>query len=301
MQPAAPPPAVEVRVRPDTVTIGQPFMLELRATAAPGELVRFPAEPDSGTAVALRDPAELPSAATAGADGRLVWRARYALAAWQVGALAIPLGPVTIGARTAPVFATVVVASVLPADTAQRTPRPPRPPVPLPAPWWRAWLLGALAAALLGWLAARVARARRRPRPAPRAIDRLREGLARLEVERCLAAGETVHAVGGAAALFRRFLRERWREVRELDELPPLEPGDTTRELARRLDAVAWPRAAEAITLLETIDAVRFAPAPLDVARARACIAPLAPLAEAMETALAAREAARTAPARRAA
>ncbi|MCU0648728.1 MAG: BatD family protein [Gemmatimonadaceae bacterium] len=311
MQPPSPPatppsafvapaqPGVGVVVRPDTVTVGDPFTLTITVEGAPGMLVRFPAEPDSATTIALRAPAELPMEGERMPNGRMRWRARYPLAAWDVGALVVPIGPVTIGTRTVPVFARVVVASVLPADTAQRVPHGARPPVPWPTPWWWAWLIAALVVAAMAALLSVAARwRRRRPVVRVRAIDAARAELDALDAPASLAVGESVHALDGSADVLRRYLRRRWAETTLLEGYG-LDAGLTTGELVQRLRDVGWPATARVHALLDAIDAVRFAPGTIDAARARAFTDAVRPLLEEMEAALVTRESA--APGRKAA
>ena len=99
------------------------------------------------------------------------------MAAWRVGRFPIRFAEVLvtqdIGVRRVPITsASIVVASVLPADSAEWAPKPPRAIFTFGLPWW-VWLLVALAiaavVALLWWL---WRRRRRRPlaREAPYAI-----------------------------------------------------------------------------------------------------------------------------------
>ncbi|MCU0634641.1 MAG: hypothetical protein MUE41_07190 [Gemmatimonadaceae bacterium] len=285
-------PAVTASVSPDSVTVGDPFTLVIAVEVAPGVMVRFPAEPDSATTVALRAPADIPAEGQRMPNGRTMWRARYPLAAWDVGALPIPIGPVTIGTRTVPVFARVFVKSVLPADSAQRVPQPPRAPVAWPRPWWLSWVIGAAIALAVAGLLTLLARWRRaRPVPRVRAIAAARAEWAALDPAASLAIGEYVHAVDGAGDVLRRYVRRRWAETALLDGLS-LEAGATTGEFVRRLREVGWPAAARLEQVLQAIDAARFDPTPVDASRARAIVDVVAPLLEEMEGALVAREAA---------
>jgi hypothetical protein len=304
--PTVPPPirpaasTVSVRVAPESVTVGDPFVVEVSTEAGAGVIVRFPATPDSAARVALRAPAEVPQAGSRLPNGRQRWVARYPMSAWDVGDVAIPLGPVTVGSEAVPVFARVMVRSVLPADTAQRVPQPPRPPVAWPSPWWIPFVLAAIVAAVLASLLTFGARWRRR-RPVRRAtaIARARDGLETLDAERWIARGEYVHAVDGVGSVLQRYLRERWAETALLDGTV-LPPGATTGEVAQRLREVGWPSASAVVSVLATIDSARFAPAPIEASTARAIAAAVPPLLDEMEQALVARELATT-PSRRAA
>ena len=154
-QPAAPPaaqePAIAVQmgfsVEPDTVTVGDPFRLTVRVHAPKGASVEFPAGPDSGAAVEALDPRqERQGPDTTALDVTATWR----IAAWDTGNLPLRFGDIVVKLdnreRRIPLSAlTVHVKSVLPADTAQRVPKPQRALFEFGRPWWY-WLLAALAA-----------------------------------------------------------------------------------------------------------------------------------------------------------
>lgn len=156
-QPPAPasqpgqPPAVAVQmgfsVEPDTVTVGDPFRLTVRVHAPLGASIEFPAGPDSGAAVDALDPRQERQATDSTAlDVTASWR----LAAWDIGDLPLRMRDIVVRVdgreRRIPLGAlTVHVKSVLPADSAQRIPKPPRALFEFGRPWWH-WLLAALAA-----------------------------------------------------------------------------------------------------------------------------------------------------------
>jgi hypothetical protein len=134
-------------VEPDTVTVGDPFLVTVRIRAPLGASVGFPAGPDSGAAVEALDPKQ----ERQGEDSTALevtggWR----LAAWDTGDQLLRLGDVVVRLdgreRRIPLGALKVhVRSVLPADTAQRIPKPQRALFEFGRPWWH-WLLAALAA-----------------------------------------------------------------------------------------------------------------------------------------------------------
>ncbi len=144
-------PAVAVRmgyaIEPDTVTVGDPFRLTVRIHAPRGASVEFPAGPDSGAAVEALDPRqERQGPDTTALDVTAVWR----IAAWDTGNLPLRFGDIVVKVdareRRIPLSAlTIHVKSVLPADTAQRIPKPQRALFEFGRPWWY-WLLAALAA-----------------------------------------------------------------------------------------------------------------------------------------------------------
>ena len=133
-------------IEPDTVTVGDPFRLTVRIRAPLGASIQFPAGPDSGGKVEALDPRqEQQSADTTALEVTGIWR----LAAWDVGDLPIRIDDIIVTVdgreRSVPVNAlSVHVRSVLPADTAQRIPKPQRDLFEFGRPWWH-WLLAALA------------------------------------------------------------------------------------------------------------------------------------------------------------
>ncbi len=169
-----PPPSTPIRagsiVRPDTVSVGDPFALLVTIEVPIDATVQWPSIGDTAAMVAMRVPARVTSE-VAGTLRRE--RAEYALAAWNVGVLPIGLPDVTVrtssGVVTVPLRdARVVVKSVLPGDTALHVPKPARDLFPRVVPWWEAWWPAAVAVAALGllWWFWR----RRRHRVVPRVV-----------------------------------------------------------------------------------------------------------------------------------
>jgi len=148
-QPAQPAISVQMgyAVEPDTVTVGDPSRLTVRVHAPRGASIEFPAGPDSGAAVEALDPRqEQQGPDTTAVDVMATWR----VAAWDTGDLPLRFRDIVVKLdareRRIPLSAlTVHVKSVLPADTAQRIPKPQRPLFEFGRPWWY-WLLAALAA-----------------------------------------------------------------------------------------------------------------------------------------------------------
>ena len=134
-------------IEPDTVTVGDPFRLTVRVRAPLGASIEFPTGPDSGAQVEALDPLqEQQSQDTTALEVNGIWR----LAAWDTGDLPIRLRDIIVRfdgrERRIPLSAlTVHVRSVLPADTAQRVPKPQRDLFEFGRPWWH-WLLAILAA-----------------------------------------------------------------------------------------------------------------------------------------------------------
>jgi len=133
-------------IEPDTVTVGDPFRLTVRIRAPRGASIEFPAGPDSGAAVEALDPRqERQGPDTTALDVTATWR----IAAWDTGNLPLRFGDIVVKLdareRRIPLSAlTIHVKSVLPADTAQRIPKPQRALFEFGLPWWY-WLLAALA------------------------------------------------------------------------------------------------------------------------------------------------------------
>lgn len=74
---------IGVTVRPDTVTVGEPFTVLVRVRAPLGSAIAFPDGPDSGAVVEAVDPRTVRSAADSGA---VDVTAAYRLVAWDTGA-----------------------------------------------------------------------------------------------------------------------------------------------------------------------------------------------------------------------
>ncbi len=252
---------VTYKVLPETVTVGQPFDLRLRAIAPRGRKAMAPAVPDTGGLIEPLDPALV----TRRGDTLLV---RYRLLAWQPGVLTIPLGPVLMrrdsNEISVPVEARVVVASVLPADSANRVPKDPRALFPSAARWWDRWWQWALIA--LGVVTALYLFWRWRTRePAQEAViasplSRAEAAFARLDARQLIGAGEGGRHVALAAEIVRQYLADIEsslpRSLTNVELLAAIAPidGMPDRQLAQ---------------LLEEVDAVRFSGTRADDVSAR--------------------------------
>ena len=142
-------------VRPDTVEVGDPFVLVVSVVVPNSARVEWPSINDTAAVVAMRAPVRVQTAPD-GVSRRET--AEYELAAWDVGSLAIGLpDPVVRNGTTViniPLAdARVFVRSVLPADTAQHVPKPAKALFPRVVPWWERWWPAAavIAALLLLW------------------------------------------------------------------------------------------------------------------------------------------------------
>ena len=173
--PSDPPFHLGVDVRPDTVAIGEPFVVTIRVRAPRGTTVTFPIGPDSATAVEALDPRTV---ATHSEPSVVEVTASYRLAAWDLGRQPIALTPVDVRIGDADRLVAlgdlvITVRGTAPSDSGARIPKPARAMFPARQPWWRAWATaGAILAALLvlwllgGWW-------RRRPRIAEGQADPL--------------------------------------------------------------------------------------------------------------------------------
>jgi hypothetical protein len=142
-------------VRPDTVEVGDPFVLVVSVVVPNSARVEWPSINDTAAVVAMRAPVRVQTTPD-GISRRET--AEYELAAWDVGALAIGLPDPVVrnGATVVKVplaDARVFVRSVLPGDTAQHVPKPAKALFPRVVPWWKRWWPAAavIAALLLLW------------------------------------------------------------------------------------------------------------------------------------------------------
>lgn len=251
------PPAVAAQlytaVRPETVTVGEPFRSVVRLTVAPGARAAYPPMPVRDEIQPIDSVRVLPSDADA-----TTATAVYTLVAWTTEPFVatIPVR-VTVPGGEPRVYNVPLrlpeVRSVLPAGEEDVEPRPARgvvAPAPAGVPAWVWWAM-ALAAALL---AVYLARRLRRNAPLVEADPRAR-ALARLEA---------LGVAGLDSAATRRGLYvEASGALREY--LAALSPGWgtdlTTTELLERMEGDSLgPGARDAMgLLLRAADRVKFA------------------------------------------
>jgi hypothetical protein len=243
-----------VLVQPESVTVGDPFRVVVRIRAPRGAVIEFPSTPDSGTGVEALDPVHvIPSPDTSAVEQTAIYR----LAAWDVGTLPIRFPDVLVKeGRLVRRLAVgrdvmVAVASVLPADSAQRVPKPPRAVFEFGPPWWL-WALIALAAAvivLLLWWWLRRRRAHEvTPALSPWMIAH-RE-FDRIEALQLVSAGERGQYVALMADVVRAYLARMVGVARI---------SLTTTELAHALRAEPRVPVARVTRLLHDVDLVKFA------------------------------------------
>ena len=243
-----------VTVQPDSVTVGQPFIVSIRVQAPAGAVVEFPDTPDSSFAVQALDPARIGESA----DSNVVDRtALYRVAAWDTGpqVVTFPAVRVTTGdaARDLTVDEVpIFVQTVLPADSAEHIPRPARDLFEFPGPWWLPWLLGLLVAGLVGLLLWWLWRRRRHSAAAPQA-DPFAEAEAAFDAVdslRLLELGERSRHVALMTEVLRDYLAAR----------DPATPGSlTTGELISALRESELVPVDRLEVLLGEADLVKFA------------------------------------------
>jgi hypothetical protein len=232
----------------DTVTVGEPFEVRLRVRAPAGSRIRFPENPDSAGMVQALDPRTIVTTDSVNAVDQT---AIYRLAAWDIGDQPISIGNVTVGVENAPTAAErpvnlaalgVYVRSVLPADSAQRVPKPARPLWEAKAfPWWiLALILGLIGAGLLAWWWWR-----RRRQPQPEVVvdpyDRARREFNRIEAMGLLDAGERTRFAALVVEVLRDYFAVRYAEAglaltsRELLAVLRRQPAVPIEQLSRVL------------------------------------------------------------------
>jgi hypothetical protein len=256
------PPTVQVgiRVRPETVTVGDRFTALVRVRAPAGATIDFPAGPDSGATVELSAPVQFNPP-----QSDSVWTqqtAGYRLAAWDVDSQPIMLGDVVVrvggSERRAPLRAVVFVRSVLPADTTLHVPKAARPEITWAWPKWLLWLLAALLAALallLAWWLWRVLKRKRMAALPP--FEIAEREFNRIEAMQLPERDEGARHVALMTDVMRYYLAARLENVRA---------SHTSRELLAAIRSSAesrWDPAlvARADRLLVRADLAKFAAA----------------------------------------
>lgn len=289
--PAAPPPAASVAQRtdsvqmgtsvsPDTVTVGEHFLVRVRVRAPKGAEIGFPVGPDSGVAVEAVDPRREQVSADTTAVERT---ATYRLVAWTTGAQHITLGSLVVSAggvdrRYAIPNLALVVKSVRPSDSTGRVPKPARGVMRAPTLIWP-WIVGAaLVLAILLWLLRR--RLRRRP-PVPHhgkgALADAKRDFARIDELALIDAGERGRYVALNVDVLREYLAAR---------IPEAALSLTSTELLAVLQADAPVPLPRLVPVLTAADLIKYADRPVTANKAREIAAEARGIVDSVEEAV---------------
>ena len=266
-QPAAP--QMVVSVRPETVTVGDPFTVGIRIRAPRGSAIEFPTGPDSGGPVEMLDPRVVSAFSADSAVSDAVDQvARYRVAAWETGPLTFDIGAASVrtpsGTFDLPVGElTVVVQSVLPADSSLRVPKPARPIFGAVTPWWWPWVPIAVAVALLGglvWWWWRRRRQRLVSQPTVDPYELAEREFARIEALGLLEAGERGRFVALMVEVLRDYLAAR---------VAAAHPSLTSTELLDAMRRASVVPVDRLTPVLSESDLIKFARRPVSTERAR--------------------------------
>ena len=148
-----------VRITPDSVTVGQRFVVIVRVRAPRGATIEFPDKTDSA-ATASPTAAQLigkPVVQAVPDSSRTTMSAAFRLVAWDIGPQRLALGDIVVryGGQTGYIALgdrTVFVRSVLPADSMLRVSKPLRPRIDIAPYNWMPLAFLALAAAMAALL-----------------------------------------------------------------------------------------------------------------------------------------------------
>jgi hypothetical protein len=250
----------------DSVTVGDVVRLTVRVRGPRNATINFPAAVDSlGPVQSLEPPTVRDGADTADAADRI---AVYRLAPWDVGKLQIRLGDVLVQTddderRVTLPLPTLFVRSVLPADSAKRIPKPARPLLEprAAAPWW--WWAAAAAAALIIGLGIWWWKRRRRGAQGSTGdpfVD-AESAFDRIERLRLVDAGEPGRHAALMTDVARRYLAGRFAHA---------SLANTSGELLAALRGTPTVPHDRLHRLFASVDAIKFANAPVSGSEARA-------------------------------
>lgn len=239
-------------VRPETTTVGQPFVATVRVRVPLGTDVKFPLRPDSGAHVDSAGPSTRRDSTV---DGITESTMNYVLAAWDTGSQRLGLDSVVVVTDGTERIAalngfSVYVRSVLPLDTALRKPKPFRPIVAGTVINWTPWLIAAAILALIGLLVYAWRKWRERATRGLTPLQLAQREFARIDAERLVENGEPERYVVEMVRVARTYLAST---------VPLLARSATTRELALALHATASVPRDRLISILDETDLVKFA------------------------------------------
>jgi hypothetical protein len=275
-------PVVSAQVSPEAPGIGEVITIEIRVRAPAGSDVRFPALPDSLVGVEALDPRALRDASTSSVVDRT---AVYRLIAFDTGRAVVRIGDVVVthggtSARLPVTLAPLRIRSVLPADSAERVPRPARALLEVPSMRWRWWLALAVVLVLALWVRWSWRRARVAARAEPEPAIRARASFAHVRALGLIAAGEPGRHVIAQLDVVRAYLAARF---------PTLTPALSGEELLAALpeDLPILPERLR--DLIAKVEPVAFAHAEVTSAQAEQISAVAAGIVEDIESAWVAR------------
>lgn len=156
VQATAKPLRIGAALSPDTVQVGDPFILTVTIEVPAGAKVTWPTPTDTTAPFTMRNDVRV-----TGTENGAVRRetAEYDMTVWGMGAVPITLPDIKVQIdnkdTTVPFQApSLFVASVLPADTSLHVPKPAKELFPRIVPWWEVWwpALVLLLLLLLAWL-----------------------------------------------------------------------------------------------------------------------------------------------------
>lgn len=286
-QTVAPPLRIGVAVTPDTVQVGDPFIMTVTLEVPAGARVTWPTPADTNGPLGLRAPVRV-----TGTENGAVRRetAEYDMTVWALGAVPVSLQDIVVRIddkdTTIPFQApTVFVQSVLPADTSLQVPKPAKELFPRIVPWWEVWwpALLLLLLALIAWL---LIRARRKTFAAAAQFDpfvRAERDFERLERLALYEAGEQGRFVALAVEVLRVYLSVR---------APDANLALTSDELLNTVAPDSRVPTQQLAPLLVEADAIKFGRKPVTAARARALASDARDIVSAVEQAEQARRAA---------
>lgn len=252
-----------VTAAPDSVRIGDPFRVTVGIRAPRGSIIEFPRTMDSASAVQSLDPVVVRTSPDTTATEQY---ADYRVAAWDIGSQPVRLADVIVRynglERRVPLVGSVFVKTVLPADSAQRVPKPPRALFEFGIfPWW-IWALIAAAIIALGLLIWWWLRRRRRP-PVVVVVDpfvHAESEFKRIEALGLVDAGERGRYVTLMVEVLRDYLAARYSAATL---------SLTTTELQRAVRELPFVPQDRLIRLLTEADLIKFARRPVSSDRAR--------------------------------
>lgn len=250
-------------VSPDTVQVGDPFVMTVTVEVPAGARVTWPTPTDSGGPVSMRADVRV-SGNENGALRRET--AEYDMAVWQVGAVTVALPDIKVVVNNQETVVpfdapSLFVKSVLPADTSLHVPKPAKELLPRIVPWWEVWwpALLMLALFLLAWLLFR-SRKKKRLGATLDPFARAEHDFQRLDRLALNEAGEQGRFVALAIEVMRTYLSVR---------IPAATLALTSDELLTTIAEDSRVPTQQLAPLLVEGDAIKFGRVPVSGARAR--------------------------------